>query len=105
MAHQRKPQRQNGVTNGQVNGHANGHANTNGSAHKHSIDLSSETVDRSRWRLEVGQDSRHVWHYLKTDQQLKDWPQSTADKYYLGLPTVSPRPTHLAYSSHLDPQS
>ena len=80
MAHQRKSQRPDGVTNG--------HAH----AGELSIDLSSEKVDRSRWRLEVGKDSRHVWHYLKTDQQVKDWPQSTSDKYFLGLPTVSTCP-------------
>ncbi|RVX66222.1 hypothetical protein B0A52_10149 [Exophiala mesophila] len=78
MAHQRKSQRPDGVTNG--------HAH----AGELSIDLSSEKVDRSRWRLEVGKDSRHVWHYLKTDQQVKDWPQSTSDKYFLGLPTNLP---------------
>lgn len=72
--------------NGHVNGQANGHAN--GSAHVPHV--SDTSTDRSRWRLEVGEGNRHVWHYLKSDDDLQKWPQSIADKYFVGLPTVMP---------------
>lgn len=44
-------------------------------------------TDYSRWRL---RDERGVqtWHYLQTDEEVKEWPQSTADKWFLDLPTV-----------------
>ena len=78
------PSKANGRANGQVNGHANG-AQTN----THVLDPSRDNkTDRSRWRLEVGEGNRHVWHYLKTDEEMEKWPQSTADKFFLGLPTV-----------------
>ena len=67
--------------NGKANGHANGDT----------ARLPGTTVDStdySRWRLR-DEEGRHTWHYMQTDQQLKEWPQSLADKYHLGLPTVS----------------
>lgn len=50
-----------------------------------------EKTDYSRWRL---RDDRgcQTWHYLGTDEEIKAWPQSTADKYFLGIGTVSPHP-------------
>jgi len=33
--------------------------------------------------------SRQTWHYLEDDEAAKQWPQSYADKYFLGLPLVS----------------
>ena len=80
------PARVNGSANGHLNGHATGH--TNGSVTGHVLSPDAEKTDRSRWRLQVGEDSRHVWHYLKSDKEIQDWPQSTADKYFLGLHTV-----------------
>lgn len=47
----------------------------------------TEETDLSRWRL-LDESGRHTWHYLKTEKQLKEWPQNAADKYHLGLPTV-----------------
>lgn len=44
-------------------------------------------TDITRWRFRDN-DSRHTWHYLDNDAAAKDWPQSYADKYYLGLPLV-----------------
>jgi lanosterol synthase len=46
-----------------------------------------QKTDYSRWRLK---DDRGVqtWHYLETEEEVKEWPQSTADKWYLGLDTV-----------------
>ncbi|KPI38000.1 Lanosterol synthase [Cyphellophora attinorum] len=82
--------------NGKVNGRANGHAN--GNLNGHSVKAykpAVETTDRSRWRM-LDEDGRHTWHYLETDEQVEKWPQSIADKYFLGLDTGLPplsRPT------------
>ena len=48
---------------------------------------SDEKTDYSRWRL-LDDDGRQTWHYLETDEEIAKWPQSTADKYHLGLQTV-----------------
>jgi lanosterol synthase len=47
----------------------------------------SERTDHSRWRL-LDERGRQTWHYLEDDEDAREWPQSTADKYYLGLPLV-----------------
>lgn len=47
-----------------------------------------EKTDYSRWRLEDDRGCQ-IWHYLETDEQCEKWPQSTADKYFLGMETVS----------------
>lgn len=44
-------------------------------------------TDLERWRLKVD-DGRQTWHYLHNDNQLKDWPQTDADRYWLGLSRV-----------------
>ena len=44
-------------------------------------------TDRTRWRL-VDEGGRQTWKYLKTDEEVKAWPQSTATKWHLGLETV-----------------
>ncbi|KAF2672980.1 oxidosqualene:lanosterol cyclase-like protein [Microthyrium microscopicum] len=46
-------------------------------------------TDYSKWRL-LDEDGRQTWHYLRTDEEEKEWPQSTADKYHLGMPTNLP---------------
>lgn len=51
------------------------------------VELLDQKTDYSRWRL-LDEQGRHTWHYLTTDEQVKAWPQTTADKYHLGLPTV-----------------
>jgi hypothetical protein len=53
----------------------------------HHVELLDQKTDYSRWRL-LDEQGRHTWHYLTTDEQVKAWPQTTADKYHLGLPTV-----------------
>ena len=50
-------------------------------------ELLNQKTDYSRWRL-LDEQGRHTWHYLTTDEQVKAWPQTIADKYHLGLPTV-----------------
>lgn len=51
-------------------------------------------TDYSRWRLKDDR-GRQTWHYLETDAEVKQWPMTTADKYHMGLDTVS-RPTWTA---------
>jgi lanosterol synthase len=46
-----------------------------------------ERTDYSRWRL-LDERGRQTWHYLENDEDAAEWPQTTADKYFLGLPTV-----------------
>lgn len=52
------------------------------------LSTSNGTTDKLRWRL-LDERGRQRWKYLKTDNEVKDWPQSTADKYNLGMDTVS----------------
>lgn len=47
-----------------------------------------EKTDYTRWRLKDDRGCQ-TWHYLESDKDMKAWPQSTADKYFLGLDTVS----------------
>ena len=46
-----------------------------------------EKTDYTRWRL---RDDRgcQTWHYLHTDEEVEAWPQSAADRYFLGMETV-----------------
>jgi len=68
---------------GEANGSANGSAN--GTIQQESVvDLKT---DHTRWRLK-NVDGRQTWHYLESDEQLKAWPMTSADKYYLGMDTV-----------------
>lgn len=70
----------NGYTNGHVNGHANGTI-------KHDT-VEDPKTDHMRWRMR-NVDGRQTWHYLESDEELKAWPMTAADKYYLGMDTVS----------------
>lgn len=58
------------------------------SAREKGVDTTNEKTDHSRWRL-LDERGRQTWHYLSSDEELKTWPQSIADKYHLGLPTVN----------------
>ncbi|KDQ13559.1 hypothetical protein BOTBODRAFT_160506 [Botryobasidium botryosum FD-172 SS1] len=51
---------------------------------------SAPFTDYAKWRLEVSDGGRHIWHYLCTDEEYERWPQNTVDKYWLGLPTNLP---------------
>lgn len=46
-----------------------------------------ENTDITRWRC-VDEDGRLTWQYLEDDEDAKEWPQSFADKWYLGLDLV-----------------
>jgi hypothetical protein len=56
-------------------------------------DLSASTVlvdpatDLERWRL-LDEKGRQTWHYLRTDEEVKNWPQTVVDRHHLGLPQV-----------------
>lgn len=65
---------------------ANGSAN--GSLKLEKNRLGDQKTDLTRWRM-LNDDGRQTWHYLKTDEEVKKWPQSVADKWYLGLDTAS----------------
>lgn len=81
------------------NGHTNGYGAVNGNGHtkaegEEAVEITkvrkpmlSERTDYSRWRL-LNERGRHTWHYLEDEEDAQDWPQTTADKYFLGLPTV-----------------
>ncbi len=47
-------------------------------------------TDYTRWRLRDTDDGRHVWDFLRTEDELVARPSSDTDKYWLGLPLVSP---------------
>ena len=60
-----------------------------------------EKTDYTRWRL-LDEAGRQTWHYLEDDEAAKDWPQSVADKHFLGLPLVGPPPPHCRNYQHND---
>jgi hypothetical protein len=45
-------------------------------------------TDLTRWRLKV-EHGAQTWHYLNSDDEVKEWPQTRWDKYFLGIPFVS----------------
>ncbi|KAL9100184.1 MAG: hypothetical protein Q9163_004405, partial [Psora crenata] len=47
--------------------------------------VEDEATDIERWRL-LDDRGRQTWHYLETEDDVKEWPQTTADRYHLGLP-------------------
>lgn len=61
--------------------------NGNGNVNEAKRARTESRTDYTRWRMR-DQDSRHTWHYLEDDEAVKNWPQTDADKYYLGLPLV-----------------
>lgn len=67
------------------NKQANGHANGSVAAADNVVD---QKTDHTRWRLR-NDDGRQTWHYLESDEELKAWPMTAADKYFLGMDTVS----------------
>ena len=88
---------------GAVNGNGNktsqnGSIGSNGSTTVVKKPTLSERTDYTRWRL-LDERGRQTWHYLEDDEDAKEWPQSTADKYFLGQPlvctTISTRSSHL----------
>ncbi len=65
---------------GQSNGHPNGST-------KPLQKIDDARTDPYRWRLRNDRGVQ-TWHYLQTDEEVKQWPITVADKHYLGLGTV-----------------
>ena len=58
--------------------------------HTKQIDkIEKEPTDYSRWRLR-NENGVHTWDYLTSDEEVERWPQTIADKWYLGLDTQQP---------------
>ncbi|KAI4123899.1 MAG: hypothetical protein LQ347_005959, partial [Umbilicaria vellea] len=55
------------------------------------VDEVDRPTDHRRWRL-LDDRGRQTWHYLETEEEVEKWPQSTADRYFLGLPLVGTIP-------------
>ncbi|KAH9034681.1 lanosterol synthase-like protein [Lactarius hengduanensis] len=47
-------------------------------------------TDYTRWRLRDTDDGRHIWDFLRTEDELATRPSSNTDKYWLGLPLNFP---------------
>jgi lanosterol synthase len=74
-------------SNGATKRNANSNGTTtvvNGSTQKGGL---KETTDRTRWRLHNDRGC-HIWHYLEDEEEASKWPQTAADKYFLGMETV-----------------
>ncbi|KAL9054094.1 MAG: hypothetical protein Q9162_004351 [Coniocarpon cinnabarinum] len=66
---------------------------------RENVDESDERTDHRRWRL-LDERGRQRWIYLHNKQETESWPQSTADKYHLGMNVDLP--THSRAESPLD---
>ena len=60
-------------------------------------------TDHTRWRLRDDR-GRQTWHYLQSDEDLKQWPMTVADKYFLGMDTVSIQVLSESNDPHLSPR-
>ena len=74
------------------NGNAEKHPNGNGHTYpqgsmKGADPVADEKTDIQRWRL-LDERGRQTWHYLDSTERAKEWPQTTADRYFLGLDLV-----------------
>ncbi|OQE38661.1 hypothetical protein PENCOP_c008G03590 [Penicillium coprophilum] len=57
----------------------------------------AQKTDYTRWRMR-DEDGNYTWHYLDDDEAVPKWPQTLADKYYLGLPLGSSRTSSSDFS-------
>jgi lanosterol synthase len=55
---------------------------------KLNLSTTPEFTNLANWRLKVVEGAQ-TWHYLDSDEERKAWPQTTWDKYHLGLPIVN----------------
>lgn len=102
----------------QVHSYINSHAKSNTKAANGTVAVTVDEVDPStdpgRWRL-LDDRGRQTWHYLETDEEVEKWPQSLADRHFLGLPLVglhlhtasmsvaNERPASRTYQTYLPP--
>jgi len=87
------------IKDNQVNGGTYADKHKNGGAIATGVDQKSSSIERtdySLWRLRV-KHGRQTWHYI-TPEEAKSWPQSTPEKYHLGLPTV----LHSVTTTHIE---
>jgi lanosterol synthase len=77
----------NGTTNGLAKRGANQQV-LNGAVGAKKNAKGDVKTDYTRWRLKDDRGCQ-TWHYLESEEEIKAWPQSTADKYFLGMDTVS----------------
>lgn len=63
------------------------HSNAGDDSHATKKPRLESKTDYSRWRMRDDK-GRLTWHYLEDDEELEKWPQTYADKYFLGLPLV-----------------
>ncbi|KFY24315.1 hypothetical protein V493_05316 [Pseudogymnoascus sp. VKM F-4281 (FW-2241)] len=63
--------------------------NANGKKANGTSSAFKEHTDKTRWRM-LDDDGRQTWHYLEDDKEVEAWPQSFADRYFVGLPTNAP---------------
>ena len=75
------------AVNGSVGHAARSQRPANGNGKPRNSVKSDERTDLHRWRL-LDERGRQTWHYLESDEDAAEWPQSTADRYFLGLPLV-----------------
>lgn len=61
---------------------------TDAQGHLKSDDNGDPKTDYTRWRL-VNEEGRQTWRYLESDTENSAWLQTVAEKYHMGLPTVS----------------
>lgn len=78
------------------NAEGNGFANGNGGATKSRGQEWEAGTDYTRWRMKDDRGTQ-TWHYLESDEEVEKWPQSTADKWYLGMDTVSAPPLYMSW--------
>lgn len=78
----------NGSSNRKKRGsETNGHNDNHNFEHEAKRQKVAEPVDKTRWRMKAD-GGRHTWHYLEDDAAVNEWPQTYADKWYMGLPMV-----------------
>ena len=63
-------------------------------ATQNSVDETETRTNYRRWRL-LDERGRQRWIYLRTQEEMADWPQSLADKYHLGMDVVSTVPSYV----------
>lgn len=86
-----------GVPNGSANGHLDGTIKPEKGA--------EARTNLSWWRLN-DVEGRQTWEYLEDEDKRQKRPQSVAEKWHLGLPTVScNESTRLGPSSRVGPHA
>ena len=51
------------------------------------IDQAQRVHDLDRWRL-LDERGRQTWHYMNSEEEVRQWPQTLIDRHHLGLELV-----------------